>query len=102
MAPSYYHSHLCANCLRRRCPFHGQSFFLSHQEAPIKQAQSVSFPLLLSIHSLLLQSLGKLGGKKMNSALTLVKGLAGAWVGMMNPKLTLSKVWKPTLSKLPS
>ena len=25
----------------------------------------------------------------MNSALTLVKGLAGAWVGMMNPKLTL-------------
>lgn len=28
--------------------------------------------------------------------------MAGAWVGTMNPKLTLSKVWRPIWTKLPS
>lgn len=96
---------LCQHCQRRRCPYLGQSFLLSNQE-PSYKAGSVCthlFPLLLSI--LHCCSLGKLGGKNSkgkNSALTLEKGVAGAWVGTMNPKLTLSKVWRPILTKLPS
>lgn len=38
----------------------------------------------------------------MKSPLTLKEGVARAWMGTKDPKLTLSKAWSPILFKFPS
>lgn len=96
------HSYLCVSTAEGDAPTLGSPSSHLTRSPPTKQAQPVltSFPFCCPFY--FAAESWKAPVQEHNSTPTLEEGVAGARVGTVNPKLTLSKVRRPILSKPPS